>query len=152
MPSKHIFNMVEFARDSCSSIVFSRKDTEVILQIPNLMEYNFLYTLNQFLVPHFTTNTGQCEYVTRSLETLPSSILLNPVIPLLPTTIMSALLSSAYSTISLTTDLIPTIISVLTLNFFPSACCFTFSTYAYLSSICFLVTSCCLSGLGEMAA
>jgi len=47
-----------------------------------------------------TTNTGQWEYFITPKATLPSSNLLSPDIPLVPTTTKSTLFFSAYSTIA----------------------------------------------------
>ncbi|MGA7009788.1 MAG: hypothetical protein WB612_08620, partial [Nitrososphaeraceae archaeon] len=61
------------------------------------------------VINHLTSKTGQCAYVTTPDAVLPRSNLLNPDIPIVPMTIRSISLFSAYSIIALTTELPPNI-------------------------------------------
>ena len=59
-----------------------------------------LASILERVIIYFITSTLQCEYVITEEAILPSNNFLNPVLPLVPTTIKSIFFSSAYSNIT----------------------------------------------------
>src|SRR5712692_3297782 len=86
-------------------------DPRSVLVFPRILVQPFFYSLNSF---YLTTSTGQWAWETIPLDTLPSSIFLNPPSPLVPTVIRSTFSLAAWLIIVSTTEETASGISVLT--------------------------------------